>query len=305
METDEGLKLRKQALKPILTKIPNGLSSDDEDEDPSDEEEEEERPLSPTGRLFHEPQMNLHVVSVVGCNCKIDPEVVKANFPLSFLKNYRFSSVLVRDEENGGKMKWVRTKVDLDKHIIVPEVDQLAHATCSSADKFVEDYVHNLTKTYLNDDLSRPLWDLHILNLKTSEADGTAILRVHHSLGDGISLMSVLLTCTRKSSDPKALATLQTNKSKNENNHPEIKRSGFVTKLLLFLIGIWWFLRLFFNTIIDLIVVTVSLCMCQDKGLPIKGRPSTKRTSRRIVFKNVSLDDLKLVKNTLNTVCNF
>ena len=96
METDEGLKLRKQALKPILTKIPNGLSSDDEDEDPSDEEEEEEeRPLSPTGRLFHEPQMNLHVVCVVGFNCKIDPEFLKANLPQSFLKNYRFSSVLV------------------------------------------------------------------------------------------------------------------------------------------------------------------------------------------------------------------
>lgn len=200
-------------------------------------------------------------------------------------------------------MKWVRTKVDLDKHVIIPEVEESARSTRSSGDKFVEDYVHDLTKTYLNDEMSRPLWDLHILDIKTSEADSTVILRVHHSLGDGISLMSVLLSCTRQTSDPKASPTLITNKS-NTNRKSEIQKSGFATKLLLFLFGIWWFLRLFLNTTIDLLVVAVSMFLYTNKGLPkIKGRPgSTQRTSRRIVFKNVSLDDLKLVKNTLNTV---
>lgn len=56
-----------------------------------------------------------------------------------------------------------------------------------SPDQFVEDYIYNLSKTTI--DKSQPLWDLHLLNVKTSDAEAIGVFRIHHSLGDGTSLM--------------------------------------------------------------------------------------------------------------------
>lgn len=87
----------------------------------------------------------------------------------------------VVDEKNGVKMKWVKTKVDLDKHVIVPNVD-------NNMESNVENYIYNLAKTSINNDKSKSLWDLHLLNVKTSKSEASGIFRVHHSLGDGTSL---------------------------------------------------------------------------------------------------------------------
>ncbi|RVX09837.1 O-acyltransferase WSD1 [Vitis vinifera] len=152
-------------------------------------DQEDHQPLSPMARLFHEPDCDLYVIGMIGTKTRIDPDVFKAN--------------LVMEEEKGGETKWVPTKVDLENHVIVPDM-------CSdmetSSDKYVEDYICNLTKTTL--DFSKPLWDLHLLNVKTSDAEAVAVFRIHHSLGDGTSLMSLLLACTRRASDPMALPSV-------------------------------------------------------------------------------------------------
>lgn len=62
------------------------------------------------------------------------------------------------DEKNKGEMKWVRTKVDIDKHVHVVDEQDVQEI---SGDKFVENYIGNLSKTAL--DKSKPLWDLHLL----------------------------------------------------------------------------------------------------------------------------------------------
>ncbi|KAK9279468.1 hypothetical protein L1049_013147 [Liquidambar formosana] len=84
------------------------------------DEEAEEEPLSPASLLFHEPGFNVHIVAIMGCKTRIDPHVVRAKLMHTLLKHPRFSSLQVMDEKKEGEMKWVRTKVDLDKHIIVP-----------------------------------------------------------------------------------------------------------------------------------------------------------------------------------------
>lgn len=73
-------------------------------------------------------------------------------------------------------MKWVRTEVDLDKHIVIPKLD----SNMDSPDQFVEDYIYNLSKTTI--DKSQPLWDLLLLNVKTSDAEAIGVFRIHHSL---------------------------------------------------------------------------------------------------------------------------
>ena len=193
-------------------------------------------------------------------------------------------------------MKWVRTKVDLDKHVISPEADLSNYKECP--DKYVEDYIYNLTKTSV--DKSRPLWDLHLLNVKTSEAESVGIFRIHHSIGDGISLMSLLLACTRQTSDPEALPTLPTKKLDTNKSFFGFSNRGFFLGLIF---GIWWLLKLFWNTFLDVVMfIGTGLLLVKDTKTPMKGPPGSEKNPRRIVYRIVSLDDMKLVKNAMNAV---
>ncbi|PRQ18810.1 putative transferase [Rosa chinensis] len=92
------------------------------------------------------------------------------------------------------KKRWERVSVKIEDHVIVPNLDsEMKHA-----EQFVDQYISNLTTSPL--DLSKPLWEVHILNVKTSDAEAVAVIRIHHSMGDGASLMSLLLACARKTS---------------------------------------------------------------------------------------------------------
>lgn len=190
-------------------------------------------------------------------------------------------------------MKWVRTEVDLDKHVIVPDIDI---PNIESPDKFVEDYIYNLTKTSL--DKSKPLWEIHILNLKTSDAEGVGVFRIHHSLGDGTSLMSLLLACTRQVANPDALPTLPKHKKKDE-------KGGFIRSFSQCFFGVWWLLGLFWNTMVDVFMFMATSLFLKDTATPITAPPDSVRNPRRIVHKTVSLDDMKLVKNAMNMVIHF
>ncbi|KAL5553201.1 hypothetical protein UlMin_040602 [Ulmus minor] len=294
MECEEGIRSRKlKALKPIQTKLDN--HEDDYDHDG------EEEPLSPPGRLFHEPNFSGHIIAIMGCKTKIIPDVVKAKLPQTLLKQPRFSSFLVLDKKDGGEGKWVRTKVDLEKHIIVPDVDyKTMMMNYSSSDRFLEDYIYNLTKSNL--DKSRPLWELHLLNVKTSEAESVCIFKIHHSLGDGISLMSLLLACTRQVSNPEALPMLPTAAKKKK----DLSESGRVHVRWLWrsLLGFWWLLELLGNTFVDAFMFIATALFLKDTDTPIKGPPGTEYKPRRIVFKIVSLDDMKFIKNAMNATIN-
>ncbi|KAJ4728114.1 O-acyltransferase WSD1-like protein [Melia azedarach] len=190
-------------------------------------------------------------------------------------------------------MKWVRTKVDLERHVIVPELNP----NMDSPDKFVEDYVYNLSKTTI--DKSQPLWDLHLLNVKTSDSQAVGIFRIHHSLGDGASLMSLLLACTRQINFPEALPTIPTKKKKREKTD-NYKALWFCRFLMVF----WSVFQLFWNTVVDIFMFIVTALFLKDTDNPLKGPPGVEFTPRRIVHRTVSLDDIKFVKNAMNATIN-
>ena len=48
----------------------------------------------------------------------------------------------------------------------------------------------------------QPLWEIHIIQCPTSEAQGTIIFKLHHALGDSYSLVSALLSCLQRADDP-------------------------------------------------------------------------------------------------------
>jgi len=85
-----------------------------------------------------------------------------------------------------------------------------------STDQFAEDHASNITKTPR--DLSKPLWEVLLsLNVQTSEAASVAIFRIHHSLGDGVSIVSPVFACMREASDANAFPSLPINKKKTIN----------------------------------------------------------------------------------------
>lgn len=188
-------------------------------------------------------------------------------------------------------MKWVRTKVDLEKHVIVPEINP----NMDSPDKFVEDYVYNLSKTGIVK--SQPLWDLHLLNVVTSDSEAVGIVRIHHSLGDGTSLMSLLAACTRQINHPEALPTIPVIK-KRRIQHNTTFYGVFWSLVFWF----WSVFQLILNSMVDVLMFTATALFLKDTENPLKGPPGLEFTPRRFVHRTVSLDDFKLVKNEMNTV---
>ena len=168
----------------------------------------------------------------------------------------------------------------MDDHVVIPELE----SNIESPDKFVEDYISNLTKPTL--DKSKPLWDFHLLNIKTSESEGVIVFRVHHSIGDGMSIMSLLLACSRKVSDPMALPTI-----------PEMKKSSPMKR-----IGFWSVLQLIWNTVVGVFLFVGTTLFLKDTETPIKGPQGVENNPRRVIKLTTSLDDVKLVKNAMNAV---
>ncbi|XWS37980.1 hypothetical protein CRYUN_Cryun19dG0091000 [Craigia yunnanensis] len=248
---------------------------------------DEVAPLSPGSLLFHEPGTNCSIIAMMGCKTKFDPGILKEGLKQTLVKHPRFSSKLVI---NGGKKRWIQTQVNLEDHVTVPDVD----TETESPSQFIEDYVSNLTTIPL--DLSKPLWELHLLNLKTPEADAVVICRIHHSIGDGMSLIYLLFACCRKSSDPEALPTLPKLKQTDHSRNPH----GF---LWLFL-AVWSVLRLFFNTIVDVLLFVATVIFLKDTKTPLKGSSGVEHNPKRIVHRTVSLDDVKLVKDAMSMTVN-
>lgn len=58
-------------------------------------EEEEEQPLSPAARLFHAPEFNCNIISVVGLKSKIKPAVIIDGIKQTLIRHPRFSCKLV------------------------------------------------------------------------------------------------------------------------------------------------------------------------------------------------------------------
>lgn len=74
-------------------------------ETPPSEEESRKMKLSPAARLFQSPRFNCYVVSIIGCNSTIDPDIIKDGLTHTLLKHPRFSSKLVRLRFNSHQQK--------------------------------------------------------------------------------------------------------------------------------------------------------------------------------------------------------
>ncbi|KAF8104870.1 hypothetical protein N665_0166s0054 [Sinapis alba] len=265
--------------------------------------EEEEQPLSPAARVFHAPEFNCYVITVIGVKKKIEADVVIEGLKQTLIRHPRFSSKMVnKTNKNKQTQRWVRTNVVVNDHVIVPDI-QTQNIENANADKFLESYVSDLTVVSL--DISKPLWELHLLDLKTSDAENVAVLKFHHSLGDGMSLMALVLACMRKTSNPDELPTLpyQNRSSSGSSRLTGGSMSGF--RFLWLFTVLWSTIMLVLNTICDALRFIATAIFLKDTKTPIKGDYRLSKTKRMsLVHLTVSLDDIKLIKTTMKMTVN-
>ncbi|CAL4914469.1 unnamed protein product [Urochloa decumbens] len=267
--------------------------------------EEEDEPLSPTARMFHD----FYIVAVVGLGTAVDFDPARAGLEVTLVRHPRFCSVRVMD---GPEPRWVRTTVNLDDHFIVPDLDPAAISADPDRVRVLEDYVASLSTLPM--DQSRPLWELHVLNFPTSEAASAAVFRIHHALGDGTSLVSLLLACTRSAGDPKALPAMPP--AAPATGAGGAKRKGFpvhgVAPRPAWSAGAaalaGWIVScalLAWHTVVDVArFVAMALGLVRDPPTVFTGVKGVEFRRKRFVMRTLSLGDVKLVKHALGCTVN-
>ncbi|KAG2332710.1 hypothetical protein Bca4012_017725 [Brassica carinata] len=244
--------------------------------------------LSPFSRLFSLPGQDCFNIITMGCKTEGNAHAIIEGLKNTLINHPRFSSILETGlGEHNVKAKWIPTTVKVEDHVIVPDIDP----NIENPDQFLEDYTTNMALSPM--DKSKPLWEFHLLQLKTSYAGSVAVARFHHSLGDGMSLMSLLLACTRKTCDPEALPTLVVPKKSNARH------------ICWSLIAWFWFIvRLLFHTVVEIFKSMVIVCFARDNATPLKGKPGATISVNKFIHRIFNLDDVKVVKNAMNMTVN-
>lgn len=188
----------------------------------------------------------------------------------------------------------MKTQVNVENHVFVPDIDP--NEIGDDGEVYVEDYVSRLTMLPL--DKSRPLWDMHILNVKTFDAEAVCVIRSHHSLGDGTSLMSLLIACTQKTSHHDKVPTMK--RPKTVQGHD--KGSWFLRSVLAICSSS---VRLIWNSFVDLLLLLATALYLKDTKTPLKGDVDVESNQKKFCHRIVSLDDIKLIKEVMNMVCAF
>ncbi|KAK6135207.1 hypothetical protein DH2020_031052 [Rehmannia glutinosa] len=249
--------------------------------------QEEEEPASPGARLMQAPGFNLCILAVMGYLTPIDVNLFKNELERTLVKHPRFSSLLIVNNKKLGKYSWKRTKVDLEKHVIAPDLDP----EMENPDAFVEDYISGLSKNQL--DQSKPVWEVHVLNVKNSDANSTIIFKIDHSIGDGVSLISLVMACARKNPDPESLPVIPPKKQKKNN----VKNNGLMKRLFVL---VWTMFLIIFNTLSDCICFLATILFLKDTETVIKAGKGVELYPKKYVRRIISLDEVKFVKNAMN-----
>ncbi|KAM3197587.1 hypothetical protein ACQJBY_072950 [Aegilops geniculata] len=259
-----------------------------------------EEPMSPTGRGMEE--MGICIVLVMGLGTPLNLPVFRAGIETELIAILpRLRSILVMDEStNDGKPRWVQTTVNVDDHIVVPTLDPAAVA--SDPEKAVEDYVASLS--LLPMDRRRPLWEFHFLNFPTSEAASTVVLRLHHSIGDGTCITTLLVASSLSAADPARVPAMP----------PAPKRTGPIYQVppltsgdyLALLAWVWSYFVLAWHTLVDMVLIIATVMFLSDPHTLFMRAPDANESHRRkrFVHRSLSFDDVKLIKTAMNCTIN-
>ncbi|KAF7073879.1 hypothetical protein CFC21_078799 [Triticum aestivum] len=259
-----------------------------------------EEPVTPTARLMEA----IYIVVTIGLGSPVNLPVFSAGVAAELARYARFRSIQVTDgSKDGNNPRWARTAVNVEDHMIVPTLDPAAVE--ADPDRAVEDYVASVYTLPM--DRSRPLWEFHFLDYPTSEAASTVVFRVHHSLSDGMSLITMLLASARSAADPTRLPAMPDQPARTGAIYaPRHRESASAGALAAFIAWIWPYLVLAWNTMVDVSFFAATTVFLRDPCTPFRRAEGdvTFNPRRRFVHRSLSLDDVKFVKNAMNCTVN-
>ncbi|TYI45572.1 hypothetical protein E1A91_D13G046600v1 [Gossypium mustelinum] len=255
-----------------------------------------DEPLTPAGRLFLQPETDIVIHCIIRGKNPADMDAIKSAIKSSLMVQHpRFCSLLVRDKN--GFEHWRKTPIDIGQHVVVVNnrldksgnfIDQTQGSTTTEEDDeaAVNQYVADLSvSSPLSTD--KPLWELHVLT-----AHKCAVFRIHHSLGDGISLMSMLMANCRRADDAEALPRMVPDKKtviKGEKG-----RDWF------WLFGVlWWFLKMVVFTLLFSMEFVLRSLLVSDEKTAITGGDGVELWPRKLATAKFLLDDMKLIKRAV------
>ncbi|CAM6008879.1 unnamed protein product [Sphagnum balticum] len=246
-----------------------------------------EEPVSPCGQMFSQPNMNCYILCTLGFKNPINLPEFRKTMEETLVKHKRFHSVMKKNVK--GTDVWVPTEVDIDAHIFEPSGFSKEDF---AAPHFVENYIADLA-TAPSMSFSRPLWECHVLNGTSGHAAAHMVLRMHHSLGDGTSLMSLLLASTRRVEHPDMLPSIPSKQKK--------QTAALHTFLLS---SLWKNFVIAWNTMIGLAYLFATVLWLKDSDTKIKGHAGEGMAQKSVIFASINLDDMRLVKEALNGTIN-
>ncbi|KAI3445965.1 hypothetical protein Pfo_002630 [Paulownia fortunei] len=242
-----------------------------------EETAERDQPLTPAGRLFLQPLMNQVINCAIAGEYPIALDSLKTALQNSILlKHPRFCSLMVRDYS--GREHWRKTQVDVDRHLIIRH-HPLSDDPSVSDEDAVNDYIANLSfSSPLPTD--KPLWEIHIL-----VAHKTAVFRLHHALGDGISLMSMLLSCCRRVDDPAQPPTIG-----------GVGRASLAPRRW----SVWTLVKVVWFTLLCVFEFALRVLWLRDKTTAVSGGSGVELWPRRLATAKFRLDDMKAVRRAVS-----
>ncbi|GMJ03344.1 hypothetical protein like AT3G49190 [Hibiscus trionum] len=253
---------------------------------------EEGELVSPTGQYLNSSVLSLCIIAV------LDFEIPLHDLPaFTLLKdvflpiNPRFSSVMANDE-NGVK-HWRKVEVKLEDHVNIPIFPP--GLSPETYDNHLTDYLSAIAMEQLPQ--NRPLWNVHIIKYPTSHAAGNVIFKLHHSLGDGYSLMGALLSCLQRADNPSVPLTFPSRGSA-PNPSVTVNSDNIFSKIANGL-------GLAFNTVSDFgWSLLKSTYVEDDKSLIRSGDPGVEFKPVVISTLTFSLDHIKQIKTKLGVTIN-
>ncbi|CAN1219185.1 Wax ester synthase/diacylglycerol acyltransferase 11 [Linum perenne] len=243
------------------------------------------QPVSPSSEYLNNSVISLSIIAVLESEVPIDDSKTLSLLHDLFLPiNPRFSSIMARDDAKG-VMVWKKVHVNLDDHVYVPEFEP--NMSIEFYDKCLEDYLANLGMSRFLE--GKPLWEVHIIKYPTSCAAGNIIFRLHHSLGDGFSLMGALLSCLQRADNPSLPLTLPSNNHRCSNS-----RNNTVVR----------FLSSVANTFSDVCPIFKNNLVADSKSAVRSGHDGIEFLEASIVTMAFYMNDVKQIKTNLGVTIN-
>ncbi|KAL7128941.1 hypothetical protein ABFS83_13G028800 [Erythranthe nasuta] len=236
-------------------------------------------PVSPTGQYFTSSVISVSVIAVLEFEFPIDDSQTATLLKNVFLPiNLRFSSLMVKDKN--GKKHWKKVEVNVKEHVKTPNFPR--GKSLEFYEECLSGYLSKISLEQFQE--SRALWEIHIIKYPTKSTAGNLVFKLHHSLGDGYSLMGALLSCLQRADNPQLPLTFPLLNQKiqtNDNKNNILSRA--------------------FDSVYDFGWSVLKSIVLEDDKTPIRsGDDGVEFRPITVTTLNFSLDQIKKVKASLH-----